>query len=288
MDAAGWAVYQDERKGSRQEEGAEARKRGASGGGRVAAGSVWTSWPLPSVDLDRLPGRRLPLLPALPGGDWQVPPVELKGQVTLQTTFGRELNRLAQLPSVHLVLEIGTWYGGGSSWCIAQGLRSSIRDGGAPDKWLMTLELFEPAWEYASKTLARLPVTCMRGGTVGVEGYLKPDQMTAEDRASEHFRLYYERDVKLAVEVTPLLERLCSTYDFDFVLIDGNEYTGLAEYELVERVCQPTYLGLHDTGTLKTRRVEELLAGRTDRWTKVSSGMDAAGWAVYQDTLIFS
>ena len=251
----------------------------------IEATHSWTSsMLLPSVDTDKVSGRRLPLLPALRSDNWQIPPVELRGQVTLQTMFGQELYRLVQQPSVHLVLEIGTWYGGGSSWCIAQGLRSSIRNSKAPDKWLMTLELFEPAWEYASRTLERLPVTCMRGGTVGMDGYLKPEQMTAEDRSSEHYRLYYERDIKLAMEVMPLLERLCSTYDFDFVLIDGNEYTGLAEYEIVDRVCRPTYLALHDTGTLKTRRVEELLAEITDRWTKVSSGMDAAGWAVYQST----
>ena len=115
-----------------------------------------------------------------------------------------------------------------------------------------------------------------------VESYIKPEQMSAEDLSSEHYKLYYERDVKLAREVTPLLKQLCSTYDFDFVLIDGNEYTGLAEYEIVDQVCQPLYLALHDTGTLKTRRVEQLLALSSDRWSKISSGVDAAGWAVYK------
>ena len=249
----------------------------------TVASRAWTSdMLLPSVDMDRLPGHRLPLLPALPRDNWQFAQVELKGQVTLQTTFGQELHSLAQQEDVHLVLEIGTWFGGGSSWCIAQGLRRTIRDHNAPDKWLITMELFEPAWEYASKTLALLPVTCMKAGTVEVESYIKPEQMTDEDLSSEHYKLYYERDIKLAREVTPLLKQLCSTYDFDFVLIDGNEYTGLAEYEIVDNICQPLYLALHDTGTLKTRRVEQLLAQSSDRWSKISSGVDAAGWAVYK------
>ena len=69
----------------------------------------WTSdMPLPSVDMDRLPGHWLPLLPAFVSGDSQFAPVELKGQVTLQTTFGSELCRLVQEEDVHLVLEIGT------------------------------------------------------------------------------------------------------------------------------------------------------------------------------------
>jgi len=247
------------------------------------ASNTWTSCPLPSVDTTRVSGRRLPLLPELTAVDWQLPPVELKGQVTLQTTFGQELNRLARLPQVHLVLEIGTWFGGGSSWCIAQGLRSTLLNPARPDKWLLTLEMFDEAWRYASQTLQRLPATCMKAGTVYLDAYLKPEQMTQEDRASEHYQLYYERDIGLAREATPLLEKLCSTYDFDLVLIDGNEYTGLAEYEIVDRVCRPRYLALHDTGTLKTRRAEELLAGRTTDWRKISSGTDAAEWAVFEN-----
>jgi len=78
--------------------------------------------PLPTVDITRVLGRKIPLLPSLNNdGDWVLPPVpELKGQVTLETSFGQELYRLAKLPEVHLVMEIGTWFGGGSSWCIAQ------------------------------------------------------------------------------------------------------------------------------------------------------------------------
>jgi len=248
----------------------------------MCAKNTWTEGPLPSVDTTRVPGRRLPLMPALPAGDWTTPPVELRGQVTLHTSFGVELHRLAQLPTVHLVLELGTWYGGGSSWCLAQGLRRTLRDPAAPDKWLLTLELFEPAWAHAAQTLQRLPATCLRGGTVGLDGFLKPEDMTPEDRASEHYRLYYDRDVRLAKEAPALLARLCALYDFDLVLIDGNEYTGLAEYELVDRVCRPRYLALHDTGTLKTREVERRLSGK---WRRLSGGADAASWAVYEQVL---
>jgi galactoside 2-L-fucosyltransferase 1/2 len=203
----------------------------------------------------------------------------------MDKTFGRELNRLARMPDVRFVLEIGTWYGGGSSWCIAQGLRQSISDPEKPDKWLVTLEMFEPAWEYASQTLHRLPVTCMKGGTVGVEGYLTPEQMTedSDDRSNEHYQLYYERDISLARESPALLESLCSQNNFDLVLIDGNEYTGFAEYLIVERVCKPKYIAMHDTGTLKTRKVESALAQNSDKWRKISSGEDGVGWAVFQD-----
>ena len=245
----------------------------------VFAPHVWTaSMALPTAVTMR-DGRRLPAMPSLRG--LVDPPVALRGQVTLDTSFGRELNRLAREQDVRLVLEIGTWYGGGSSWCIASGLRDSLRDRAKPDKWLLTLEMFEEAWEYASRTLSAMPATCMRAGTVGPAGYLRPDQMTPDDIHSEHFRLYYERDMRLAATTRPMLERLCKTYDFDLILIDGNEYTGFAEFEIINRFCRPRYLALHDTGTLKTRLVEAFLRASA-MWAPLSHGMDAAGWAVYR------
>ena len=252
------------------------------------AGNLWTGGPLPAVDDSRVPGRRFPAVRALssPGdADWRTAPVALQGQVTLATTFGAALLDIARRPEVHLVLESGTWYGGGSSWCIAQGLRSQITDVARPDRWLFTLEIFAPAHEYAASTLTRLPVTAMRGGSVGLEGYLPASDLSPSDTAGEqgtHFALYYERDKALAASAPKLLPALCAAYDFDFVLLDGNEYTGWAEFSLVETQCRPRYLALHDCGTLKTRKVQAHLAAHPERWRKIAEGSDAAAWAIFE------
>jgi len=252
----------------------------------VVATSSWTGGALPAVDLQRVPGRRFPAVPALAADQsWQLPPVALQGQVVTSTTFGAALSALAQRPDVHLVLESGTWYGGGSSWCLAKGLRSQMSNPARPDRWLMTLEIFEPAHEYASQTLARMPATCLRGGTVGIEGYATAEEARADPDYGdgEHFRLYYERDKALAASAPRLLPALCAAYDFDVVLLDGNEYTGRAEFEIVDSLCKPHFLALHDCRTLKTRAVEALLAARPLDWKLVSSGRDSASWAVYEN-----
>eukprot|EP00003_Mantamonas_plastica_P022665 TRINITY_DN389_c0_g1_i1.p1 TRINITY_DN389_c0_g1~~TRINITY_DN389_c0_g1_i1.p1 ORF type:complete len:165 (+),score=7.96 TRINITY_DN389_c0_g1_i1:307-801(+) len=51
----------------------------------------------------------------------------------MNTGFGQELNKLAKQDDVELFLEIGTWFGGGSSLCIAKGLKETNKDG---NKWL--------------------------------------------------------------------------------------------------------------------------------------------------------
>ena len=162
----------------------------------------------------------------------------------------------------------------------------SMQNRSQPDKWLVTIEMFRPAWEHAQRTLQNLPVTCLLGGTVGLEGYLKPQDMTAKDMASEHYRIYYERDMQLAMGAPALLQDLCEQHAFDLVLIDGNEYTGWAEFNVVNSTCRPRFLALHDTGTLKTRKVEQAIAdaaGQAPQWKLVASGADAASWAVFQN-----
>jgi hypothetical protein len=67
--------------------------------------------------------------------------------------------------------------------------------------------------------------------------------------------------------------------------LDGNEYTGRAEFEVVERLCRPHFLALHDCSTLKTRAVEAYLAARPNEWQRVSSGSDKAAWAIYENRL---
>lgn len=44
--------------------------------------------------------------------------IEQDGQVTMQTTFGKALNSLAKQEDVNLFLEIGTWFGGGSTFVL--------------------------------------------------------------------------------------------------------------------------------------------------------------------------
>ena len=246
---------------------------------------MWTEGELPDIDSETVAGRRMPLMPALSYANWRIPPADLKagGEITSHTSFGLALKRLAQRPSVHLVLEVGTGHGGGSSWCLAQGLRSSIRDPISPDKWLFTVEVWEPAWEYAVQTLRRLPVTAVKGTSVGPEGFVKPEDLTDDERSKSFNRGVYSREVaRAAAAGAPVLERLCGAYDFDLVVLDGSAYTRLAEYEVAERACRPRYLALHDTESFHTRQIRERLREQPGRWHEVAAERRGPGWAIYE------
>jgi len=221
------------------------------------------------------------------------------GQVRAETGFGKALTRLASRPDVRRAIEIGTWYGQGSTAVIgrafkstsdtlepfnAQSPRTSARRTGA--KFLWTLEVFEPAWQFARQYVAQeqLPVRCVLGGTVSSSGVLPPSAIEEREKndPNSHYSLYYARDIELMKDAEPWLAPLCRAHSpVDFVLIDGNEYTGWAEFEVIDSVCKPRFLAIHDANTLKTQRIEAVIAsGRTD-WIAWESGVDAVKWVIY-------
>lgn len=202
------------------------------------------------------------------------------GQISSSTTFGKALYELALQSDVHLALEIGTWYGGGSTYQIAKG----FVDSGDSSKFLRTLEIFEPAWRYSRQKFLKLgwPVRCILGNTVPTSSYLKEDEIPPNEK-TEHFQLYYQRDIELSKQYEPMLKPLCLAYNFDFVLIDGNEYTGWAEFEIVDQICEPKYMALHDMGTLKTSKIQTFIANEKSKWKLIKSGTDAAKWGIYKN-----
>ncbi len=160
--------------------------------------------------------------------------------------------------------------------CIASGLRDS-----GSNKLLYTLELYEPAWAYARKKYSHMPIRFILGGTVPREEYLTDDEIPDNEK-TDHYNLYYQRDLKLAEQSEPWLKPLCMLHKFDAVLIDGNEYTGWAEYNVVKSVCKPKYLALHDVGTLKTHKIEAEIRHQTDIWREIKCGADAAKWCIFE------
>eukprot|EP00823_Brevimastigomonas_motovehiculus_P006266 TRINITY_DN511_c0_g2_i1.p1 TRINITY_DN511_c0_g2~~TRINITY_DN511_c0_g2_i1.p1 ORF type:complete len:347 (+),score=52.50 TRINITY_DN511_c0_g2_i1:67-1107(+) len=195
--------------------------------------------------------------------------VQARGQILQDQPFCQRMYDMGKQSDVNFVLEIGTWFGGGSSLCWARGLK----DSGNPSKVLYTIEIFEECWLQARKTLATYPVRCILGGTVPIAGYLKPEEIPKHD---DHYHLYYERDLKLAAYYEPMLEPLCKNHKFDVVFMDGNEYTGWAEFQIVRDICKPKYLLLHDVGTLKTVNVSAWLVaetgGRSAGWERTATG----------------
>jgi len=211
------------------------------------------------------------------------------GQVHDKTNFGLKLAEVAGYRHVRRALELGTWYGGGSTTQISTALRQNggadncephptVRDVQCCSRMLITLEIFEPFWSHARLFLQDLPVWCMLGSSVNESLLLSRDEVPQGDHGN------YERDLQLMRNLgEPRLQKLCEEYEFDFVLIDGNEYTGWGEYVIINQYCKPTYLAIHDVSSLKTMKIARELDKRGAPYKVLFAGDDVgATWRIYE------
>lgn len=209
-----------------------------------------------------------------------------QGQVLSTDTFGQALKKIAQNPAVRRIIEIGTWYGGGSTQAFVEGFGENNKCASNAthhccERFIVTFEIYKPAYDHARLYHQDNPVWLVLGTTVGLEHMLKPDEIPDHEKG-EHYSLYYERDKALLEAQSGQLEHYCALVKPDLVLIDGNEYTGWGEFQVVLRCCQPAWVALHDTNTLKTAKIEAFMKQHPESFTMVNQGKDAVGWAVYQ------
>lgn len=203
---------------------------------------------------------------------------KIEGQVTMKTPFGKTLYNLAKQDDVKLVLELGTWKGGGSTMVLAKGLKET-------SGFMITVEALEEHWLQAKRTVANYPVKCLYGTTVdwtlfptvdeveadgGIPGY-KPSQYESWLVGEKNTAKYHE---------VPLLEPLCKKHKFDLIFMDGGEFYGIPELEIVLNHCMPKYLALHDTLPYKNRANLKQLMKADSPYEVIENNTDETGHAL--------
>lgn len=211
---------------------------------------------------------------------------QVKGQVMESDTFGEALRKVAAKRDVRRILEIGTWYGGGSTQRLVDGLGRKANcftntSHHCCDAFVITFEIFQPAWEHARLYHQGNPVWLVLGTTVGEEDMLQDSEIPIDEKGA-HYQLYYLRDQELMRRNEPQLAKYCELVHPNFVLIDGNEYTGWGEFQIVMEKCKPQWLGLHDTNTLKTTKVEAYIDQRPEQFVLERKGRDGASWSIFK------
>lgn len=177
---------------------------------------------------------------------------EATGQIVPGSKFGDKLTELAREAKV--IVEIGTWKGGGSTLCLADGIR------GRHDAFLFTLEasrdMYESYSNYAYDRVFRIWGTI----TTGFPAYFYTLDQDRREQYDADFRA-----CSTAPYVLPILP-----INIDLLLLDGGEWTSHAEYQQLRARCDT--IALDDSNPLKSMKS---YAARED--------MIALGWTVLAD-----
>ena len=126
-----------------------------------------------------------------------------------------------------MVLELGTWNGGGSSMALATGLRDSAAAQGV-QKLLVTSEAFPNMYNTARNLLSGFPVRLIHGTSITVEEMPSAAEVEANwgDPATPRhvWEPWLQADLAGMQQFSrPVLRDLCANFSFDLVHIDAGE-----------------------------------------------------------------
>lgn len=158
------------------------------------------------------------------------------GQILPGSKFGDKLTELAREAKV--IVEIGTWKGGGSTWCLAKGLSDF--------SWLITVEADFKAQMEARGRMYDLnyPNVLSIWGTIILANEF-PSYFHALDEDRRHF---YDADWK-AVTSAPYCLPIIPP-EIDLLLLDGGEWSSHVEYEKLKH--RSKIIALDDSNPLKS------------------------------------
>jgi len=207
------------------------------------------------------------------------------GQITPDSPFGQWLQRLAGHPGVQTILDIGTWNGMGSTKCLVQGIG---RRHDSSQCVVLSVEANPIMYRVALENWASLDCSGNSPLAIGskqlriTKGRIAKTMMAADEvlshplypEVAEHYRLWYEQDVKDFSEA-PLL-RLPPR--IDLAVLDGGEF---ADDWTEVAARRPLFIALDDTKVMKNYKAVRALES-DPAYRRLAAGEDRNGWAIYE------
>lgn len=174
----------------------------------------------------------------------------ITGQISLDSSFGREIRRICELPEVRTAVEIGCWEGNGST----RVLRTAFANK-PPGARVVSLEANQSRATRAKARNRRFRQVNVIWGSV-----VDSTNMDRENLSDMEWT-WFQEDEGALNSCPNVLDQIPS--DIDFLLLDGGEFSTHAEYQILSpRVNY--WLALDDTQGRKCGKIaDEIRSGRT-------------------------
>jgi len=196
-------------------------------------------------------------------------PPEL-GQINLNSEMGKMLYEIALKDGINRIVEIGTWNGCGSTYCLARGIFDSKKENAIFYSLESNQEFFSKAQSlYDDLDFCKV----IHGRILDLEEMIhKPEDFQPPQKD------WLIQDIKALNSCPNVFNQL--PIEIDLLLLDGGEFSTLVEYrKLKDRVSQ--YIALDDTLVLKNSEVEKDL--ESDKaFDCVHKSSDRNGWSIFK------
>jgi len=204
------------------------------------------------------------------------------GQIKYDSAIGQVIAQYAQDTRFKTYLEIGTWNGGGSTYCFAKGFGHRVEQ-----FYFLTLEVDEEKYNEAKEKYKNISYINLERGTI-----LTPEEIGLDsfEKTVSYFQKFFSNlQVKwLVSDIQNIFSgsKLISLVDFipEVVLLDGSEY--LTYFEFLKLQDKTKVFILDDTNTEKCMKIVEELDASSEWIMKHKVTTERNGWAVYEKEII--
>jgi len=170
------------------------------------------------------------------------------GQVTLESELGKQLCKYAQDENINTFLEVGTWNGLGSTRCFIEGFKKRK----IPFKFY-SLECNKEKSDFAKKLYSGLENVHILDQVLLNKMPLNIFEVFPVLLENKDFYYWNNIDFKNMADKKIFAEQEW----FDFVFLDGGEFTTWFEYNIIKDKCK--ILALDDVFTYKCKKIVEEL-----------------------------
>lgn len=186
------------------------------------------------------------------------------GQILPGSKFGDKLTELAREAKV--IVEIGTWKGQGSTWCLWNGMD-------VPDNYLITIEADPAMWHEAKAHWHTVSRMWVLHGTIVKE---MPEFYHFDQNKERRKSYLADRNaISSAPYCLPIIPA-----EIDLLLLDGGEWTSHLEYLKLRDRCKIIALDdTHQAKSIKNYRAREDMLHHG--WTVLADEPeDRNGWFI--------
>lgn len=207
----------------------------------------------------------------------------MNGQINLNTKFGRIINDISKLEKNKIFVEIGTWNGQGTTYCVMDSLLKredktefySLEC--SYDKYLEASLLWKKILipDYLEKSDI---LKILHGRIIEIKELYDKKELNKLDGFNEDWYKWYDDDINNLKKCPNVLSNIPEK--IDVLILDGGEFSTLAEFNVLKNKIK-NYIILDDCAVLKCKEVYNLLQ-QDNNWKLLTEDLnDRNGYAIF-------
>ena len=197
--------------------------------------------------------------------------IENDGQIKYNDSMGKVIADYAKDTRFTNFLEIGTWNGGGSTYCFAKGFEARVEP-----FHFVSLEINEEMFNQAKKKYKNIPYVNLYKARILKDQELPPINNLLE--FFEDVRYDWLKDDMTSFFKTSYFD--IEQFNPEVVLLDGSEYLTYLEFKKLYLTTKVFILD--DINTEKCKKIVEELENNSNWIMKFMERDQRNGWAVFE------